>query len=67
MYQFCCYDYVEPEYGENAKLFYMKTGSFIVHVKANGNSKDNAEDVEGRLDTSNLEIERLLPKWKIKN
>ena len=45
----------------------MKTGSFIVHVKANDNSKDNAEDVEGRLDTSNLEIERLLPKWKIKN
>ena len=39
MYQFCCYNYVKPEYGENAKLFYMKTGSFIVHVKANDNSK----------------------------
>ena len=39
MYQFCCYNYVKPEYGENAKLFYMKTSSFIVHVKANDNSK----------------------------
>ena len=31
MYEFW-YDYVK--YGENAKPFYMDTGSFIVHVKA---------------------------------
>ena len=30
MYEFW-YDYVK--YGENAKLCYMDTGSFIVHVK----------------------------------
>ena len=33
MYEFW-YDYVKPKYGENAKLCYMDTDSFIVHVKA---------------------------------
>ena len=32
MYEFW-YDYIKPKYGENAKLFHMVTGSFIVHVK----------------------------------
>ena len=32
MYEFW-YDYVKPKYGENAKLCYMNTDSFIVHVK----------------------------------
>ena len=27
------YDYVKPKYYENAKLYYMDTDSFIVHVK----------------------------------
>ena len=27
------YDYVNPKYGENAKLRYMNTDSFTVHVK----------------------------------
>ena len=27
------YDYVKPKYGENAKLCYMDTDNFIVHVK----------------------------------
>ena len=26
-------DYVKPKYGENGKLCYMDTDSFIVHVK----------------------------------
>ena len=33
MYEFW-YDYVKPKYSENAKLCYMDTYSFIVHVKA---------------------------------
>ena len=27
------YDYLKPKYGENIKLCYMDTDSFIVHVK----------------------------------
>ena len=27
------YDYVKPKYDENAKLCFMDTGSFIVHIK----------------------------------
>ena len=32
MYKFW-YDYVKPKYGENAKLCYMDTDGFILHVK----------------------------------
>ena len=32
MYEFL-YDYVKPKHGENTKLCYMDTDSFIVHVK----------------------------------
>ena len=45
------YDYVQPKYGENAKLSYMDTDSFTVHVKTNDISKDIAEDIETRSDT----------------
>ena len=51
------YDYVKPKYGENAKLCYMDTDSFIVHVKTDDIYKDIAEDVETRFDTSNYESE----------
>ena len=54
MYEFW-YDYVKPKYGENAKLCYMNTDSFIVHVKADGICKDIAEAVETRFGTSNFE------------
>ena len=59
------YDYVK-QYGENVKLCYMDTGSFIVHVKTDGVYKDIAEDVETRFETSNFEIDRPLPKGKNK-
>ena len=45
MYKFC-YDYVKPKYGENAKLCYMDTDSFIVDVKTDNIYKDIAEDVD---------------------
>ena len=32
MYEFW-YDYVKPKYSENAKICYMDTDGFIVHVK----------------------------------
>ena len=45
------YDYVKPKYGENAKLCYMDTDSFIVHVKTDDIYKDIAKDAEARFDT----------------
>ena len=58
MYEFR-YDYVKPKYGENAKLCYMDTDSFIVHVKTD----DIYTDIEF---TSNLELYLPLPKGKNK-
>ena len=60
------YDYVKPKYGENAKLCYMDTDSFIVHVKTDDVFKDNGEDVEIRFDTSKFEMDKSLPKGKNK-
>ena len=60
------YDHLKPKYGENAKLCYMDTDSFIVHVKTDDIYKDIAEDVEKRFDTSNFEIDRPLTKGRNK-
>ena len=65
------YDYVEPKYDEKAKLCYMGTDSYIVHVKIYNLFKDITEDVETRFDPSNYELEcnlseRLVPKGNIK-
>ena len=65
MYEFW-YDYVERKYDKNAKLCYMDTDSFMVHVKTEDIYKDIAEDVETRFDTSNIEIDRPFPKGKNK-
>ena len=65
MYEFW-YDYLKPEYGENVKVCYMDTNSFIAHVKTDDIYKDIAEDVEKRFNTSNHEIDRPLPKGKNK-
>ena len=64
MYEFL-YDYVKPKYGENAKLCYMNTNSFITHVKRDDTYKGILEDTETRFDTSGFELERPLPKGKI--
>ena len=32
MYE-CWYDYVKPKHGENAKICYLGTNSFIIYVK----------------------------------
>ena len=44
----------------------MDTDCFFVHVKTDDIYKDIAEDFDIRLDTSNYELERLLPKGKNK-
>ena len=65
MYEFW-YDYLKPQYGENAKLCFMDTDSFIVHVKTDYIYKNIAEDVDTIFETSNFETDIPLPKGKNK-
>ena len=44
----------------------MDTDSFIIHIKAGDVYEDIADDVEKRFDTSNYEVNRLLPTGKNK-
>ena len=57
---------MRPKYGEKAKLCYIDTDSFIVHIKTKDMYANIAKDVEKRSDTTNYELERPLPKIKIK-
>ena len=63
MYEFW-YDYMKPKYGDNVKLCYMDTDSFIMYIKTEDFYKDIADDVEKRFDTSNYEVDRPLPTGK---
>ena len=65
MYEFW-YDYMKPKYGDNVKLCYMDTDSFIMNIKTEDFYKDIANDVEKRFDTSNYEVDRPLSKGKNK-
>ena len=65
MYEFW-YDYMKPKYGDNVKLCYMDTDSFIMHTKTKDFYKDIANDVEKRFDTSNYEVHRPLLQERIK-
>ena len=60
------YDYMKPKYGDNVKLCYMDTDSFIMNIKTEGFYKDIANDVAKRFDTSNYECDRPLPTGKNK-
>ena len=65
MYEFW-YDYMTPKYGNNVKLCYMDTDSFIMSVKTEDFYKDIANNIEKRFDTSNYEVDRPLPTGKNK-
>ena len=65
MYEFW-YDYMKPKYGNNVKLCYMDTDSFVINIKTNDFYKDIANDVECKFDTSNYEANRPLPMGKNK-
>ena len=56
------YDYVKPKYGENIKLCFIDTGSFIVYIKMKDIYLDISKDVEIRCDTSNYELDGPLLK-----
>ena len=66
MYQFL-YDCMKRKYGDNVKLCYMDTDSFVMHIKTEDFYEDIANDVEKRFDTSNYEVNRPLPTGKKKN
>ena len=48
MYKFW-YDYMKPKYGDNVKLCYMDTDSFIMNIKTEDFYKDIANDVEKKI------------------
>ena len=54
MYEFWC-DYIKPKYQDKAKLCYMDTGSFVIHIKTEDFYKDIANDVEKWFGTSNYD------------
>ena len=47
------YDDTKPKYGDRAKLCYMDTDSFIIHIETEDFYRDIADDVERWFDTSN--------------
>ena len=65
MYEFW-YDYMKPKYGDNVKLFYMDTDSFIRNVKTEDFYKDITDDAECKFNTSNYKDDRPLPTRKNK-
>ena len=65
MYEFS-FDYIKPKHDKNAKLCYMDTDSFIIHIKTEDFYEDIADDKEKRFDTSNYECNRPLPIGKNK-
>ena len=52
MYEFW-YDYIKLKYQDNAKLCYVDTDSFIIHIKIEDFCKDIADYVKKWFDTSN--------------
>ena len=54
MYEFW-YDYIKPKYEDVAKLCYVDTDSFIIHIKIEDFYEHIADDVERRFDTYNYD------------
>ena len=52
MYKFW-YDYINPKYGDRAKLCYTDTDSFIIYIKTKDFFEDISNDVERWFDASN--------------
>ena len=48
------YEYIKPKYGENVKLCYMDTDSFVMKIKIDHFFKNISNDVDKCFDTSNF-------------
>ena len=53
-YKFC-YDYIKPKYEDRAKLCYIDTDSFIIHIVTEDFFVNISDDVERWFDTSNYD------------
>ena len=62
------YDYINPKYGDRAKLCYTDTDSFVIYIKTEDFFEDISNDVERWFDTSNYDKndKRPLPIGKNK-
>ena len=56
------YDYIKPKYQDNAKLCYMDTDRFNIHIKTEDAYEDIANDVKKWFGTSNYDADRPLTK-----
>ena len=54
MFEFWC-DYIVPKYGDNIKLCYINTYSFIMHIKTEDFYKDISANVDRWFGTSNFD------------
>ena len=66
MYEFQ-YDYIEPKYGDKAKLYYTDTDSFTINIKTKDFFEDISNDVERQFDTSNYDKNDKRPLSTDKN
>ena len=57
---------MKPKYGNDVKLCYMDTDSFVMSIKTEDFYIDIANDVDKRFDKSNYEVDRPLPTGKNK-
>ena len=60
MYEFW-YDYINPKYGDRAKLCYTDTHSFIIYIKTEDFFEDISNNVERQFDTSNYDKNNKRP------
>ena len=49
------YDCIKPKYRDRAKLSYMDTGNFVIHIKTEDFYEDIADNVEKWFDTYNYD------------
>ena len=66
MYKFW-YNYIKRKYQDKAKVFYMDTDSFIIHIKTEDFYKDIANDIEKQFNTTNYDKNDKRPHSVDKN
>ena len=49
------YNYIKPKYQDKAKLCYMDTDSFFIHIKTEDFYEDIANDIKKWFDTSHYD------------